>query len=150
MSPYRATFNVQISQKNQSINPYFLPENKNRIISRIEKRTYSSPFFAILHEIITCVFPAFIAFLRDGKKHSSKTLLRYFRYFSIYAFMIASISFSLVCAYVSRLERTVGSFDESISTSLPLAEKASCKSCSKIGFTFLPTTQIDTLSPFLT
>lgn len=56
MSPYRTTFNVQIPQKNQSIGPYFLPKNKKRIISHIEKRTYSSPFFAILHEILTCVF----------------------------------------------------------------------------------------------
>lgn len=70
MSPYRTTFNVQIPQKNQSIGPYFLPKNKNRIISRIEKRTYSSPFFAILHEILTCVFLPFITFIVTTKSTS--------------------------------------------------------------------------------
>ena len=83
MSPYRTTFNVQIPQKNQSIGPYFLPKNKKRIISHIEKRTYSSPFFAILHEILTCVFLPFIAFLRDEK---STPLQRFYVIFGIFRY----------------------------------------------------------------
>ena len=83
MSPYRTTFNVQIPQKNQSIGPYFLPKNKNRIISRIEKRTYSSPFFAILHKILTCVFLPFITFIVPKK---STHMQRFYIIFGIFRY----------------------------------------------------------------
>ena len=94
MSPYRATFNVQIPQKNQSIGPYFLPKNKNHIIPRIEKRTYSSPFFAILHEILTCVSLPFIAFIVTKKALAYDAFTLFSVFFDIRVYDCVNILFA--------------------------------------------------------